>query len=125
MLMQIKQRKVSILIVMSLKESNDTAIQTALGEHLRSVRLDLNLTRDNLAAEVGLSVDTVRNAEQGRNISLDTLIRLLRGLGRLDELDLLLESRGPSPVQLAKRQGRTRQRASGSQDRNKPGQWQW
>ena len=75
---------------MSLKESNDTAIQAALGEHLRSVRLDLNLTRENLAAEVGLSVDTVRNAETGRNVSIETLIRLLRGLGQLDDLAALL-----------------------------------
>ena len=111
-------------MIMKNDMKSDKAIQKALGERLTVIRLNMNLTRENLAADAGLSVDTVRNAEQGRNISVETLIRLLRGLGRLDELDLLLESRGPSPVLLAKRQGRIRQRASGSRNRKAPGQWQ-
>jgi transcriptional regulator with XRE-family HTH domain len=110
---------------MSIKDSSDTAIQSALGERLRSVRLDLNLTRENLAADVGLSVDTVRNAEMGRNVSIETLIRLLRGLGQLDDLAALLAVRGPSPVKLAERLGKIRQRASGSRSKDDSGRWQW
>jgi putative transcriptional regulator len=107
------------------KKLNIGAVQQGLGARLREARLDLNLTREDLAADIGLSVDTVRNAETGRNVSLETLIRLLRGLGRLDDLDRLLESAGPSPVQLAKRQGKIRQRASGSRTTNKSGRWKW
>ena len=112
-------------MVMSIQNQNDRAIQGALGERLRNARLNLNLTREGLAANAGLSVDTVRNAETGRNVSLETLIRLLRGLGRLDDLSRLLESGGPSPVQLAKRQGKMRQRASGSREKKGTERWQW
>ena len=115
----------TIIIVMSIRDQNDRAIQGALGERLRNARLNLNLTRESLAANAGLSVDTVRNAETGRNVSLETLIRLLRGLGRLEDLGLLLESGGPSPVQLAKRQGKMRQRASGSREKKGTEGWQW
>jgi putative transcriptional regulator len=110
---------------MTHANSNIGAVQEALGARLRDARLNLNLTREDLAADVGLSVDTVRNAETGRNVSLETLIRLLRGLGRVDDLERLLESGGPSPVQLAKRQGKIRQRASGSRTTKKSGRWQW
>jgi len=95
---------------MNLNESSDTAIQSALGARLRDARLDLNMTRANLAANIGVSVDTVRNAETGRNVSTETLIRLLRG---------------PSPVRLARRQGKIRRRASGSRDKQESGRWQW
>ncbi len=110
---------------MGLSEVSDTSIMERLGERLRRARLNRNLTRDELAAGVGLSVDTIRNAENGRNVSLETLIRLLRGLGKLDDLDALLHSAGPSPVQLAKSQGRLRQRASGRRDKKEPDGWQW
>ena len=115
----------TILVFMSIKEFSDENIQVALGGRMRRARLNRNLTRETLADTVGLSVDTIRNAENGRNVSLETLIRMLRGLGRLDDLDALLESAGPSPVQLAKQQGRIRQRASGSRDKKNPKGWQW
>ena len=115
----------SIIIFMNLNESSDTAIQSALGARLRDARLDLNMTRANLAANIGVSVDTVRNAETGRNVSTETLIRLLRGLGQLDDLAALLAVRGPSPVRLARRQGKIRRRASGSRDKQESGRWQW
>jgi len=115
----------SIIGIMDDENINNRAVQERLGDRLRDARLNLNLTREELAAEVGLSVDTVRNAETGRNVSLATLLRLLRGLGRPDDLDRVLESAGPSPVQLAKRRGKIRQRASGSRKIRKSGQWQW
>jgi putative transcriptional regulator len=112
-------------MVMTHKNLNIGAVQQGLGARLRDARLNLNMTREDLAADIGLSVDTVRNAETGRNVSLETLLRLLCGLGRLGDLDRLLESAGPSPVQLAKRQGKIRQRASGSRTTKKSERWQW
>jgi transcriptional regulator with XRE-family HTH domain len=114
-----------ILIVMNLTNMSDSAILEELGMRLRSARLDANMTREALASKIDLSVDTVRNAETGRNVSLETLIRLLRGLGRLADLQTVLEDAGPSPVQLAKSRGRVRQRASGSRRKSTSGEWQW
>ena len=110
-------------MIMDIKETSDRGLQEALGSRLRRARLDADLTRDALASQIGLSADTVRNAETGRNISVETLIRILRGLGRLDDMAGLLADPVLSPVQLAKSQGRIRQRASGK--RSDDDGWRW
>lgn len=109
---------------MELYSKSNSAILRALGARLRSGRLAANLTQQMLARQSGVSLNTVRNAEDGQNVSLDTLVNLLRALNMLPLLQYLLEDEGPSPVDLAQRDGQRRQRASGRrQDRN--GDWTW
>lgn len=96
-----------------------------LGQRLRRARLDANLTQGVLAERVGISIKTISNAENGQNISLETFALLLQGIGRAGELDGLLADEGPSPVKLAKRLGRTRQRASGRRSKGSTDNWQW
>jgi transcriptional regulator with XRE-family HTH domain len=110
---------------MNLNNMSDLAILEELGMRLRSARLESNMTREALASKIDLSVDTVRNAETGRNVSLESLIKIMRGLGRLADLQTVLEDAGPSPVELAKSRGRLRQRASGSRRKSTAGKWQW
>tara|TARA_R110002049_G_scaffold23726_20_gene84183 strand:+ start:1018 stop:1356 length:339 start_codon:yes stop_codon:yes gene_type:complete len=88
--------------------------QKALGERLRAARLAANLTQKALAESAGVSQKTVANAEDGQNISVETLLLLLRSLGRLSEIEQVLHDDGPSPIELARRQGHQRQRASGA-----------
>ena len=110
---------------MKLEDMSDMAILQELGSRLCRARLDSNMTREALASRIDLSVDTVRNAEIGHNVSLQTLIRLMRGLDRLTDLQTVLAEVGPSPVQLAKSRGRVRQRASGSRGTSTRVQWRW
>jgi transcriptional regulator with XRE-family HTH domain len=110
---------------MELTRENNSSLLEGIGERLRQLRLAANLTREQLATDTGVSADTVRNAESGRNVSLETLVRLLRGLGELQRLQGLLEDRGPSPVALARTQGVQRQRASGRRRRAKKSDWKW
>ena len=102
-------------------------VLSVLGERLRHARLDSNLTQQALATDVGVSLKTVRNAEDGQNISLETLVLLLQGLHRIDELESFLIEDGPSPVELAERQGQRRQRATGKRatDKSPSGDWTW
>lgn len=104
---------------------DDSALLAEIGRRLKTERLDADMTRDQLAERTGLSPDTVRNAEVGKNVSLESLIRILRGLHRLDRLDGLLAEAGPSPVALARRHGRQRQRASGKRRGRPAGRWRW
>ena len=112
---------------MSTDKGTAKRLLAQLGERLRRARLDADLTQRRLAERVGVSLKTVRNAEDGNNISLETLILLLQGIGRAHELESLLQSAGPSPIQLAEQLGRERQRASG--ERHKPkhvaDSWEW
>ncbi|ANO51251.1 helix-turn-helix domain-containing protein [Woeseia oceani] len=105
---------------------NNTDILAELGRRLRQRRLNVNLTQEALAAHAGVSLNTLRNAELGRNSSLDTLINLLRSLNALGQLQQLLPDEGPSPVELARRDGRTRQRASTqAATQADEEEWQW
>lgn len=102
------------------------ALLAALGERLRAARLRANLTQQALADAAGVSVKTVANAEDGHNVSLETWLMLLRGVGRTDLIAALLEDEGPSPIDIARRRGRQRQRASGDRGRDEDGDdWQW
>ena len=112
---------------MNIDETPVKAMLSTLGRRLRRARLDANLAQRELGRLAGVSLKTVRNAEDGQNISLETLILLLQGVGHLDDLDLPLADDGPSPVEMLERQGRARQRATGSRDRGRDAAdtWQW
>lgn len=110
---------------MAIQTESTTSLMAGIGERLKQLRLEANLSREQLAAETGVAADTVRNAESGRNVSLETLIRLLRGLNELARLQGLLADAGPSPVTMARNQGLRRQRASGGRRGAGEAGWKW
>lgn len=91
----------------------DKAIEEELGLRLKSLRLRKNLTQKKLAELTALSLNTIKALELGRG-KLASLIAVLRELGALDHLDHFIPELTISPLQLAKMQGKVRQRASGS-----------
>ncbi len=82
-----------------------------LGDRLRGYRLQQNRTLEDVAAEAGVHLSTAQRAERGANPTLETIVRLLRALGRLDALDAFLPPPLVSPIQLARLGGREPQRA--------------
>lgn len=109
---------------MNFYENSVERSLAALAARLRQARLDANLTQRELARRAGVSLKTLGNAEDGQNISLETFLRLLQGLGRLGEASTLLADEGPSPIELAARRGRRRQRVRASR-KDDGGEWQW
>jgi transcriptional regulator with XRE-family HTH domain len=91
---------------------SDRAILAELGRRIRRARLDRNLSQQRVADLAGLNRMTVAKIEQGAPTSLLTLVQILRALGALEEIAALLPDPGPSPLELARRQGRRRRRAS-------------
>ncbi len=90
----------------------DQAIAQLLGQRLRALRLRRNRTQAELAAATTLSLGTLKALETGKG-KLESLIAVLRELGALEALDAFLPEPRLSPLDLAKRQGRKRCRASG------------
>lgn len=84
-----------------------------LGRRLQAQRLNANLSQAEVAHQAGVSRRALQNLEGGRVGTVSLLIRVLRVLGKAQQLDALLPETGPSPIQLAKLKGRERQRASG------------
>jgi transcriptional regulator with XRE-family HTH domain len=82
-----------------------------VGHRLARYRLQQNRTIAELAKAAGLGTATVKRAEAGKGPTLETIVRLLRALGRIDALDAFLPVPLVSPLQLADFKGRERQRA--------------
>lgn len=91
----------------------DDAIATELGSRIRALRLRKNITQQALAESAALSLNTIKALETG-NGKISTLIAVLRELNTLDALDAFIPEVPISPIQLAKRQGKARRRASGT-----------
>lgn len=115
----------NILHMDDLYAKTNEAILEELGKRLARSRLNRNLRQAELAENSGVSLRTVQNAEAGRSCSLETFIRLLRALGELDGLAAWLPDRGPSPIDLADRQGKARRRASSTRNAATDEEWTW
>lgn len=93
---------------------DDQAIVEELGNRLRRLRLNRDVSQQELAERSGLSTRTIRNIESGQNPSLESLIKVMRALGLVDRFDELLPPPVPSPMDMLRLEGRRRERASGS-----------
>jgi transcriptional regulator with XRE-family HTH domain len=98
---------------MGVAELTDKAALILMGSRIQRERLNRNLTQTELAVHAGIGARTVRYLEAGRQTTVQTLIRILRALNKLDALDAFLPDPGLSPLQLAKLKGRERKRAGG------------
>ena len=88
----------------------DEASARRLGERLQRHRLNRNVTQAQLAEAVGVSRPAIIQLEKGEG-KLSTFMGALRALGLLDQLEALVPEAPLSPVQLARLEGKTRQRA--------------
>jgi len=91
-------------------------------------RLKADITQAELAEKSGVSLITVKRAESGKgNVTLMTLIALLRGIDALEQLNNFLPEPALSPLQLKAFTGRQRQRASSRHVENGPpvAGWKW
>lgn len=82
------------------------------GARIRGYRLQQNLRVIDIARLSGLPARTINRLEAGENSTLETVVRVLRALGRLDALEAFLPVPTLSPIQLAALSGQVRQRAS-------------
>lgn len=94
-----------------MSEMTASALAEEIGERLKQARLNRDLTQADVAVLAGVARKTVLNAEKGK-VQLDILIAIMMALELTGQLDLFLPKQEISPLQLAKLQGKKRQRAS-------------
>lgn len=98
-----------------------------LGSRLATKRLNLNLTQAELAERAGVSRPTIQRLEEGRSTQLSNLMRVLRALGLITNLETLVPEQTISPMLLAKSRSKERKRASsGTSQLDSPDpNWKW
>ena len=111
----------------SLQDLADDAVLKTLGKRFAQRRLDRNFTQAQLAEHAGVARGVVQRLELGQAVTTITLVRVMRTLNALDELDGAIPELGPSPLQVLKRDRGQRKRASGHQmgPRPRDGEFKW
>jgi transcriptional regulator with XRE-family HTH domain len=108
-----------------LKRMTDDRVIQAIGEFVRSARLERNWTQAQLGERAGVHRTTVRDLEWGKRSTLLTLIQVLRSLDELQTLKHFKASKVLNPLELAKLEAKQRKRASGAKSTEKPQPTDW
>ena len=105
----------------------DKAALAELGRRLAQLRIDLNLTQAELAKKAGVGKRTLERLEAGETAQTRTLIRVLRELDLLTQLEVLIPEPTVRPRHAVKEGGALPQRASKKkkQDGHGRGAWKW
>lgn len=69
----------------------DTAILRELGARIKRERMYRQMDYEDCHFACGVSINIIRQAENGEQISLINFIKILRGLRKLEELDRVLD----------------------------------
>lgn len=109
---------------MIMISKSPAAIAEELGERLKQARLNADLTQSEVARLAGVSRKVVLNAEKGKS-QLEAFVAIIAALNLTENLDRFLPQQPISPIQLAKLQGKHRQRASGQRKIKDEGKPEW
>jgi len=71
-------------------------ISSEIAQRCRTLRLEQNLSQEELANRAGIATRTYRRFEQEGSISLDRFVAIVHSLNRISELENVLK---PSPVE--------------------------
>ena len=74
-------------------EKTPLEVRKELAEKHRTLRKQLKMSQDEMAERSGVSLGSLKRFENTGKISLDSLLKLMHLLGRLNEFDNLLLSK--------------------------------
>lgn len=105
----------------------DDTVLAELGRRLARARLARNQSQGTLAKEAGIGERTLARVEAGESTTVVNLVRILRALDLLENLDALVPADTVNPIVARPARGRARQRASrATEEPSRPsGRWVW
>ena len=105
-------------------ENNNSAVLSELGARIKRNRIDMQLSQHDFAAKAGISTRTLSAAENGEDIRISSLIRILRTLNCLENIDLLLPELAFDPESY-RTLGKERKRVSRTSEGKDTSEWKW
>lgn len=91
---------------------SNQAIAAEIGRRIEQLRLEQNITQQQLAEDIGISRVSYRNLINGGG-KFENIIAVLRTLGRIDLLEQFVPEMPFSPIEQLKLKGKKRRRARG------------
>lgn len=112
---------------MELYALTDNMILEKIGENIKRMRLEHNISQKELADSAGVAISSIAALERGENISLKTLVPILRALNSLHMLSDFLKEPEISPIAYAKQLDgqKSRKRASSKKNTNDKSESEW
>ncbi|MCM8812919.1 MAG: helix-turn-helix domain-containing protein [Candidatus Omnitrophica bacterium] len=107
------------------REMSDAAVLKEIGVRIARYRLNKDMTQSTLAVEAGVSLPTLQRAERGASVQVLKLIRILRALNLLENVEALIPEIAASPLQQLKLKGKIRRRASSPHEADQAVDWSW
>lgn len=105
--------------------SSNEAVLNENGKRIKRSRINAGMTQGELANRAGVSLKTISLAEQGNDIKFGNMLKILRALDLLENVDSLLPEKIVRPSEIRKF-GKERQRVKKSAERPaKEGDWKW
>ncbi len=108
-----------------INEYSDEAILKYIGGYVKQLRIAKNIKQGDLADRAAVSRSTLSLMENGENVSVTNLIKVLRMLEALHVLEGFSVPETISPLQLVKAEQKKRKRASGSKQSTDDGDLGW
>ena len=104
----------------------DAEILKEIGKRLKETRVAVPMTQQELASQVGLSVGTISAMENGKDYSFSSLLKILRALNQLSNVDFLVTEQSARPSQVAAL-GKKRERATANAKKQEKdsSSWKW
>ncbi|MCC8112618.1 MAG: helix-turn-helix transcriptional regulator [Bacteroidales bacterium] len=81
---------------------SDLDILSRIGKHLQKSRLKQDMPQQELARRAGVSLSTISRLEDGKSVSFEKLVRILRAIGKLEVLIPLVEDEVMGPQEYYK-----------------------
>lgn len=85
-------------------------IETIVGERLKNLRLEYNITQNDLAKKTGLSRVSISKIERGKGVNLSSLIEIMRGLRVLENINYLIPEQEISPIEIIRLKNKTKKK---------------
>ncbi len=85
-------------------------IEIEVGERLKKLRLEYNITQNDLAKKTGLSRVSISKIERGMGVNLSSLIEIMRGLRVLENIEYLIPEQEISPIEMVRLKNKTKKK---------------
>jgi transcriptional regulator with XRE-family HTH domain len=83
---------------MNVNGLSNAEVISKLCQRIKAARIQQHLSQVHLAERSGLGIATVKRIEMGESITLLTLISILRGLGKLNQIESILSDQDPQTL---------------------------
>ncbi len=106
--------------------SSTNEVLSELGSRIKAARIAMSATQKEMAELTNLSLRTISNLENGKDVSFSTVIDVLRALGQLQSLELMVPEQGLRPSEIVA-MGKPRERAGRkvTYKINSDATWKW